>query len=113
MSKPAPLSALSARNVVTANPLQFGPDHPEVLGQHDIGGPEDPADRRLILDSETLGELTRIANTSLTGRVVLHSIGLKVQVLRDRRNGHVWELLTLIGTEPKPETSLLFDGVTR
>lgn len=110
MTKPIPLSALSVRNVVTTNPLQFGPNHPEVVGQHEIGGPQDPADRRLVLDAATLRHLLEIANTSMTQRVVLHHLGLKVQVLRDRKTGHTWEHLTLIGSEPKPETSLLFGG---
>jgi len=106
-----PITSLSQRNVVRT-PLQKGPSFPEVIRDFEVGGPEDPADRRLILDSKTLRHLLDIAEGTPTGRVVLHQIGLRVQVLQERDGGHRWENVTLIGTEAKPETSGLFTGQT-
>lgn len=106
---PQPITSLSQRNVVRT-PLQRGPGFPEVLRDFEVGGPEDPADRRLILDSKTLRHLLDLAETSPSGRVVLHHIGLRVQVLEDQPSGHRWENVSLIGTEAKPETSGLFKG---
>jgi len=105
---PRPLTALSRRNVIKPG-LQMGPDYPEVLQDYEIGGPEDTTDRRLVVDTATLEELLRIARQALSGRVVLHSVGLRVQLLRDRQSGHRWEHCTLIGRQPRPEVTL-FDG---
>ena len=98
---PVPLSALSLRNVAKP-PLQRGEDYPEVLSVREIGGPEDPADRRLVVDLATLEQLCEVARTSLSQRVVIHGIGLRVQTLRDRQSGHRWDHVVLIGREPKP-----------
>ena len=95
-----PLESLSRRSAYRA-PLQLGPDHPRVLLEREIGGPEDPADRRLVLDAALLRQLLEVAENSLTGRVVLHRIGLRVQVLDD--GTHRWEHLRLIGAPPVPE----------
>lgn len=102
------LTALSRRCVHNPRPLQYGPNYPEVVSEVTIGGPEDPADRRLVLDADTLRHLLNLANASLTNRVVLHHLGLKVQVLRDPATGHRWEHLTLIGSEPKSESTGFF-----
>lgn len=111
MPNPIPLTALSRRNVAKRKPLQYGPDYPEVLSDMEIGGPEDPADRRLVVDAATLQHLLDIARSSLSQRVVLHHVGLRVQVLRDSDTGHRWEHVTLIGSEPKPEpVSALLGG---
>lgn len=107
---PASLSALSARNVVHPA-LQVTAGYPVVLSTMDIGGPMDPADRRLVLDVQTLEHLLSLARSSITGRVVLHHLGLRVQVLRDS-SGHIWEHLTLLGSEPKPESALLFGNAS-
>lgn len=104
---PQPLTALSRRCIVNPRPLQMGPSYPHVVLDREIGGPEDPADRRLILDARTLEALLDIARRSTTQRVVLHHIGLRVQTLEDRENGHRWDHCTLIGSEPKPEPAPL------
>lgn len=109
--QPLPLEALAARNEIKPA-LQRGPDYPEVLSIREIGGPQDPADRRLILDVQTLEQLLAEARSSMSGRVVIHHAGLRVQTLRDRRSGHRWENLLLLGSETKPEVSGLF-GVHR
>ena len=109
MSDPLPLTALSRRNVARVT-LQRGPGYPEVISDREIGGPNDATDRRLILDIPTLQHLIDVARTSISQRVTLHHFGVRVQLLRDADSGHVWEHLTLIGTEPKPERSDLFKG---
>lgn len=106
---PQPLTALSQRNVIKPT-LQRGPGHPEVLADREIGGPHDPTDRRLVVDSRTLAHLLEIARSSTSGRVVLHQLGIRVQTLRDHTTGHIWDHCTLLGTEPGPEVTL-FDGV--
>ena len=97
------LTELSKRNVVRPNPLQMGPGYPEVLGDRTIGGPEDPADRRLVLGVDDLQRLLDIARESPSRRVVLHHFGLRVQLLRSREDHHRWEHVTLLGSEAKPE----------
>lgn len=112
MSKPIPLTALSAR-VVAKPPLQMGPNYPDIVSDVEIGGPNDPADRRLVADVEMLEHLLRVARSSVTGRAVLHHVGLRVQTLRDPATGHRWDHVTLIGTEPKPEPAGIFGEVRR
>lgn len=97
---PEPLSHLSRRSVAKP-PLQRGPDYPDVVSVREIGGPEDPADRRLVLDVATLEELLARAKASPTRRVVVHGIGLRVQLLDD--GAHRWEHVTLLGRAPEPE----------
>jgi len=111
MAEPLPLEALSRMNEVKPS-LQRGPDYPEVLAVREIGGPRDPADRRMVLDTKTLEHLLDVARASLSGRVVVHHAGLRVQTLRDRETGHRWENVLLIGSEAKPEVGGLF-GVHR
>lgn len=102
MSDPLPLTALSHRCVAGAG-LQMGPAFPEVISDVEIGGPQDSTDRRLILDVKLLSMLLEVARSSSTRRVVLHKLGLRVQRLRDRQSGHVWDHLTLLGLAPEPE----------
>lgn len=97
---PRPLSHLSAR-LVEKPVLQRGPAYPETLRTFEVGGPEDPADRRLVVDRATLEQMLGLAKSSLTGRVVLHRVGLRVEVLDDGR--HRWEQVIIIGGELEPE----------
>ena len=103
MSKPMPLESLS-RSCRFKTPIQRGPDYPEILQERDIGGPEDHADRRLILDVPLLTELLEVARSSLSQRVVIHRVGLRVQVVDNGQ--HRWEHIRLIGLAPEPELRL-------
>jgi len=95
-----PLSALSDRQVERA--ILHEPGRSTVR-DIEIGGPKDPADRRLFLDVETLEALLAQARASLTGRVVIHGIGLRVRTLLE--DGHRWDVVYLLGREPVPETT--------
>lgn len=105
---PRPLSSMSKRSKVKV-PIQRGPNYPEILQEIEYGGTEDPADRRLVLDIPTLELLMDRARASMSGRVVINHIGFRVQLLES--DGHRWEHITLLGSEPKPEVSSLRFGV--
>lgn len=96
-----PLSAFSLRNIAKTSPIQL-PGRPEIVADRELGGPEDPADRRLVLDTTTLRMLLDRAEASSTSRVVIHQVGFRVQTLADN-SGHRWDHVTLLGLEAKPE----------
>lgn len=73
-----------------------------------IGGPEDPADRRLVLRRQELESLLDLARASSVGAVVLHQVGLVVQMHRSP-DGHLYEAVKLIASEVKPETAAFFN----
>lgn len=104
MSEPLPFDALSAHTLEHPALSRSGET---VLRDDQIGGPGDPADRRLILDSATLRALLSMAENSLSGRVVIHHAGVRRRHLRTS-GGHVYEVLVLIGDQPVPESSGLF-----
>lgn len=101
MPKTLPLNALSGRSY-PRTPVQFGPGYPEVVFDREIGGPQDPSDRRLVLSVQELEEMLAQARASLTQRVVVHHIGLRVRTLQDRA-GHRWDHVTLIASRMEPE----------
>ena len=115
MSEALPLSALSklafnraglhlpGRDPVVADVQYGGPAEPELA----ISG--DPTDRRLILDSGTLDLLLQVARSSLTGRVVIHHAGVRVRQYR-APDGHLYEIVTLVGDAPKPEESAIISA---
>lgn len=103
MSRPLSDFAPSLREVPV---LQRGPGYPETLSVFEVGGPSDSADRRLVVDRATLEQLLDVARASLTGRVVLHRVGLRVEVLES--GGHRWEHVILIGGELRPESPPIF-----
>lgn len=103
-----PLSALSERLVHRAI-LQL-PNRPTILADVEIGGPQDSADRRLVLDVEQLEYLLARARASATGRVVVHKFGLRCQLLQED-NGHRWNNCYLIGeVAPEVAASMTFEG---
>lgn len=102
-----PLSALSER--MHEKPLVQLPGRPERIRRFTIGGPEEPRDRRLELDTATLRKLLDIAEQSEAGIVVIRQAGLDVSTWRNQA-GHQWDQLTITGLEPKPKRVPL--GVT-
>lgn len=66
------------------------------------GGPEDPTDRRLILDTRTLRQLLEVAESSITGRVIIHHAGVRCRQYES--GGHLYEVITLVGDQPISES---------
>ena len=67
----------------------------------DIGNVGDPVDRRLVLSSAELRELLKVAEQSLTGRVVIHHAGVRVRCLEE--GGHRYESVRIVGGKVEPE----------
>jgi len=72
------------------------------IGENTIGGPLSGQDVRMLLDRKTLQQLLDIASQSLSGRVQLDGVGFRQRVWRSG-NGHVYQTLTLISLQPRPE----------
>jgi hypothetical protein len=83
-------------------PLQR-PGSDEVLRKDKITNPG--VDRRLFLDRAMLRKLLDMAESSITGRVVLHGAELTVELLKGK-DGNVYESWTISGA-PRAEGSLL------
>ena len=67
------------------------------------GGPvvEPAADRRLYMEAAELEHLLALARQSPTSRVQIDHAGLRVRRVLD--GGHTLEVLSIVGTTPKPE----------
>ena len=86
------------------------PDRPTVVSDVQYGGDGDPTDRRMVLGVQQLELLLEHARASLTGRVVLHGVGIRVQVLQDRHSAHRFEWCTLLASKLEPEMTGLIGG---
>lgn len=104
MADPLPLSALSQLSVERPGLHQPGRD--PCLRDVVYGGPQDPTDRRLILDTRTLRAMLEVAEASATGRVVIHSVGIRVRQHR-AAGGHLYEIAYIEGRAPEAESSAL------
>jgi len=78
-----------------------------VLGGRYIGGPDDPADRRMVLSAAELRSLLKMAEATPSGRVVLHHVGLTTKLMHpnDKPEQRV-EFVTLTSSGAKPERVL-------
>lgn len=86
---------------VNALPIQrLGTDR--LLSTATVGGPEMAGDRRVYLSTHLLEKCLAVSRSSPTGRVLLDHAGVRVD-LYQRRDGHTYEVWTLIGVGPKPE----------
>lgn len=83
-------------------PLQR-PGGDEVLRKERITNPG--VDRRFYLDRAMLRKLLSMAESSTTGRVVMHGAELTIELLK-AKDGHVYESWTVSGA-PRAEGSLL------
>ena len=83
-------------------PLQR-PGGDEVLRKERITNPG--VDRRFYLDRMMLRKLLDMAESSVTGRVVMHGAELTIELLKST-DGHVYESWTVSGA-PRSEGSLL------
>ena len=81
------------------------------VGENVIGGPLSGKDVRMYLDQPTLARLLEIANQSITGRVHMDGVGLRVKAYRNK-GGHVYEVWSIISAPPKPEQSQLLTSLT-
>ncbi len=77
------------------------PNRPTILRDVQYGGGDDDTDRRMVLDTAQLRMLLDMAEHSLTGRVVLHRVGIRVQLLEDK--GHRYEWCTLVAAKLEAE----------
>lgn len=99
--KKLPLSALGWRKkpmpgITTRADLQ-------VLKDYQYG--VDQTDRRMVLSVEELEKMLAVAQASPTKRLVLHQVGVRVQLVRHVESGHVYEVVKLVAGELKAEQS--------
>lgn len=67
-----------------------------------VGGPATGCDQRLFLTRAQLERLLDVARASITGRVQLDMVGLKVE-LWEHRSGHAYAVWTLLSLPAKAE----------
>jgi hypothetical protein len=75
-----------------------------------VGGPDLEGDRRVFLDRKLLMQLAEIAASSPSQRVQVDRAGIKVDLYRES-SGHTFEVWTLVGLPPKPESPNLPFGI--
>ena len=73
-----------------------------------VGGPSKEGDRRMYLDRPTIAVLNEIAQSSIVQRAQINRCGMQV-CLYQRPDGHQYEVWTIIGLKPVPESSM--DGL--
>ena len=73
-----------------------------------VGGPEKEGDRRMYLDRKTIAQLQEIAQGSIVQRAQVNRCGIQVS-LYQRPDGHQYEVWTIVGLKPVPESSM--DGL--
>lgn len=91
-------------------PLQL-PGRDRIVRESVLGGPDAAVDARLILSRADLASLLAVAESSLTGRVVLNRPGLRVRLYQSPA-GHTYEVWTILASEAVPETSPIVLGST-
>ena len=89
------------RLAVNSSPLQH-PNRDRLVRRVEYGGPSSNADARLFIDTATLRQLLAVAESSLTGRAVLHHAGVVVD-LYESPNGHAYECWRLVASHVAPE----------
>lgn len=95
------LGSTSAR--VRRLPVLQEPGRDEKVSSVEIGGPDDPRDRVLILSAQELGHLLEVARSSVMGRVELPLCGLRVDTYRGRGTRGTYEVWRLTSAKPRPE----------
>jgi hypothetical protein len=103
MSEPTDFAAFDPRLLaLNERPLQF-PGRDELVRTVTVAGPDAPGDRRVFLSTALLEQCLSVARSSLTGRCLLTHAGVRVDLYQDR-HGHRYEVWTLVGVGPKPES---------
>lgn len=74
-----------------------------ILADHQYGG--DATDRRMVLSVEELEKMMEVAKASPTKRLVLHQVGVRVQLVEHVESGHRYEVVKLVAGELKAEQS--------
>lgn len=95
-------------------PLQL-PDRDRVIRRRDFGGPATQLDVRCLLSVEELTRLLDVAKSSASQRVMLPCFGLSSTTF-ETPAGHRYEVVQLVSSRPRPETSVLdniFGGSTK
>ncbi len=99
-----PLSHLSP--VLRQHPLIHLPGRADTLvSAVHVGGPEDPADRRLYIGRRFMAACWRAAEAATTSRAVIEDFGLHARAVRD--GGHTFEIVTIQGKHILPEDSAI------
>jgi len=93
---------------IEGRPLQR-PGRDRVVRESVLGGPEAAVDARLILSRADLATLTAIAESSITGRVVLNRPGVRVRLFESPA-GHRYEVWSLVASEAVPEQTAILSG---
>jgi hypothetical protein len=103
-----PILGLSNLVRINYSPLQAPGTHTKVR-EVDVGGEGDSGDRRMFLSVRELEELLAVARSSLTGRVVMHGVSLRVATYQDRK-GHRYDVLKIGSSHVEPEPAPLASG---
>lgn len=95
-------SKLSDRVTLSSDrPLQM-PGRDRIVREFILGGPEAAVDARMFLTKAELTHMLEVANSSMTGRVILNRPGVKVRLF-ETEAGHRYEAWTIVAAEAKPE----------
>ena len=92
---------------INTNPLQTSSEH-NCIKTVTVAGPSKEGDRRFYLDAATLQRLLDIAKSSLVQRVQIDRAGVQVK-LYQQNDGHTYEVWSIVGLQPKPESTM--DGL--
>lgn len=86
---------------VNSKPLQR-PGADKIVRSTTMLGPDVHGDRSLHLGVETLERLLELARSSPVRQVVIPRCGVQID-LRERPDGHRYEVWRIVGGQPKPE----------
>lgn len=109
-----PLSAMAQRVIDRAGGLSL-PGRDPCVRDVQYGGPGpdgeggDPTDRRWMMDTATLRMMLEVAESSTSGRCVVHQFGVRVRQHR-ARDGHLYEVVHVVGGKPVAEEHAMLRG---
>ncbi len=96
---------------VVEGPVQL-PDRDERVRISTLAGPSKGLDTRMVLSVRELELLLDKARHSVTGRVVIPQVGIRVDLYR-RPGGHQYEVWRIVGRDAVPERHGLVGGSSR
>ena len=74
----------------------------QLVSETTRGGPLSAEDVRMVFDRKDLEHLISVASSSLSGRVILHGVGIKQKTWRGG-DGKVYQTLSIVCRAPQPE----------
>jgi len=86
---------------VNRDPVQR-PNRHRLVHEELIGGPRSHRDQRLILDRRWLSQMSELAEASISGRVLLHQVGIRARMWQ-APDGHVFATWSIVYGKAEPE----------